>query len=449
MTKRKPAQKRVRTAAALRADASLLVGSQPRGARAAIDDDSPDVEKETTTAELWLYGVVGGYWYGFNADSVSRALRTIDADVIYVRIHSPGGLASDGVAIGNLFRNHTSKIVVVVDGMAASAASVIAIAGDEIVMCPGSQMMLHDASAFEYGNAGDHRKIADWLDGQSQNYAGVYANKAGGTAEQWRQIMLANDGLGTWYTAEEAVTAGLADSVGTRPAAGSPPTAPDDDALSEDDDELLARVEHDLRLLEQAVHPAALAAWQGQANKPPNASAGGSSTTEGGSAVAFSDEQLNTLRSKLGLPETADEAAIMAAVETVVEENDELGADAPDADAKAAPGIPEGHVVIPEAQLSDLKANASAGAAAAEKLRLQERESFLDANRTKFAKTNRGAWAKEYDRDPEGTRKHFASAPEIIPAEMLGHEHDAAGADSSSTEIETVRASDAYKNWEM
>ncbi|NHA02027.1 hypothetical protein G5V59_26925 [Nocardioides sp. W3-2-3] len=68
-------------------------------------------------------------------------------------MHSPGGRASDGVAISNLLRNHRAKIVVVVDGLAASAASVIAIAGDEIVMCPGSQMMLHDASIGTWGNA--------------------------------------------------------------------------------------------------------------------------------------------------------------------------------------------------------------------------------------------------------------------------------------------------------
>ena len=73
------------------------------------------------------YGVVGGYWWGFDAESVANALRGMDVDTLIVRVHSPGGAASEGIAIGNLLRNLEAHVVVVVDGMAASAASVIAI----------------------------------------------------------------------------------------------------------------------------------------------------------------------------------------------------------------------------------------------------------------------------------------------------------------------------------
>lgn len=408
-------QVRLRTAAALKADAQLLAGDRSRVAQAATEDDEPTTETGSV-GELWLYGVVGGWWRGFDAESVSNALRQLDVDVLYVRIHSPGGHAADGVAIGNLLRNHRAKVVSVIDGLAASAASVIAIAGDEVVMCPGSQMMLHDASVMTYGNEAQLRRDAEWIGKQSDNYAGVYAYKAGGTPEQWRQVMLANDGEGTWYTADEAVTAKLADSVGTRPAAGSPPVAPEDE-FDEGDDEMLARVEHDLGLLEHAVHPAARAAWQGERRsttpKPPSASAVGSPNTEGGSAVAFSDEQVTTMRQKLGIAEDADEATILAALDEALEERT-------DPPVATSPTIPEGHVVIPAAKLADLEAGAALATTTAKSLQDKERDTFLDGVRSKYLPTSRAGWEAEYDRDPAGVRAHFDTAPVLIPTTELG-----------------------------
>ncbi|MDI6911472.1 head maturation protease, ClpP-related [Nocardioides sp.] len=429
-----------RTPAQLRADAAMLAGTRSRVALAAAGDDAPEPETGTV-AELWLYGVVGGWWRGFDAESVSRALREIDADVIYVRIHSPGGVAYDGVAISNLLRNHRAKIVVVVDGLAASAASVIAIAGDEIVMCPGSQMMLHDASTGMYGNEAELHRAAVWIGGQSRNYAGVYAGKAGGTPEQWREVMLANDGWGTWYTAEEAVAAGLADSVGNRIAIGSPPVAPEDE-FDELDEEMLARAAHDLQILEQNVHPAARAAWQGERPKPPTASAGGSVTTEGGPAVAFSDEQLTTMRDKLELPADADEAAIVAAVAAVVEENLEERPASPTA------AVTPGDVVVPEVRLRDLEAAAAAGVAAAKKLHDMERDAFLDANKTKFPATSRADWATRFDKDPEGTRELLSAAADLVPTGEHGH-GDAPDGTEGPTSLAEIREDPTYKNWEI
>jgi ATP-dependent protease ClpP protease subunit len=433
----KKATPTIRTRAQVKAQAKALVGDKSRVARASTGDDPAAGPETGTTGELWLYGVVGGWWRGFDAESVSKALRGMDVDTLYVRIHSPGGLASDGIAIGNLLRNHKANVIAVVDGLAASAASVIAIAADEVIMCPGSQMMLHDASTYGYGNAADLRQAADWIDGQSQNYAGVYAYKAGGTDAQWREVMQANDGWGTWYTADEAVAAALADKVGTVVAVGSPPTAPEDQ-LDEDDDGW-AKAAHDLELLEQCVHPAARAAWQGERPKPPSASAVGSPKTEGGTAVDFTDEQLTTMRDALELPETADEAAIVAAVTAVVAENVE----------ERSASIPEGHVVVPKAKLADLESGATAGLAAAKKLHEQERESFLDANKAKYAATNRAAWADEYDRNPEGTRAHFAKAPDLVPVTEHGHAVDADGDDTTAQSLDDVRSDPAYQNWRM
>ncbi len=416
----------------VRTQAALLTGTE---SRAAIEDDTtPETTEETgTTGELWLYGVVGGWWRGFDAESVSNALRRLEVDTLYVRIHSPGGYAPDGIAIGNLLRNHRARVVVVVDGLAASAASVIAIAGDEIVMCPGSQLMLHDASTIGWGNAAELRDAADWIDGQSQNYAGVYAHRGGGTPDQWREVMLANNGSGTWYTAQGAIDAGLADRVGTVVATSSPPVAPEDDL---NDDDYLARAAHDLALLEQHVHPDARAAWSGQRPpKPPSASAVGSTTPkETESAVAFSDEQMKTMRAKLGLSEDADEATIVAAL------------DESRPPATSTPTIPDGYAALPKQALEDLQAQAAAGAQAAETLRTRDRDAFLDAHKDRFPPASRAAWTKAYDQDPAGTKDYLASAPVLVPTSEIGHAEDS---DTAPTSLASVREDEGYKNWKV
>jgi ATP-dependent protease ClpP protease subunit len=258
----------------------------------------------TTSAELWLYGVVGGYWWGFNDKTVADQLRGLNVDQITVRLNSPGGDSIQGIAIGNLLRNHKAAVTVVVDGLAASAASIIAIAGDEVVMSPGSQLMIHDPWFFTMGNAKELRQDADFLDKQGANMAGVYALEAGGTPESWRAAMTA-DPDGTWYSADEAVTAKLADRVGTVVAISAAPEPPPVD-LDDEDDEMAARAAWDLEVL---ITPAARAAWNVRAEagpKPPSPTGPGSvtPTQEGESAVAFSDEQLTAMRQQLGLAET-------------------------------------------------------------------------------------------------------------------------------------------------
>ncbi|MGW0587450.1 head maturation protease, ClpP-related [Streptosporangium sp. NPDC002607] len=159
------------------------------------------------SAEVVIYDEIG-YW-GTSAETFLEELRSITASEISLRINSPGGEIFDGIAIMNVLRSHTATVTVYVDSLAASIASVIAMAGDRIIMQPHSQMMIHDGSGFCYGQAGDMREMADLLDRQSDNIAGVYAERAGGTVAEWRARMQAE----TWYTADEAVEAGLADEV--------------------------------------------------------------------------------------------------------------------------------------------------------------------------------------------------------------------------------------------
>ncbi|GAA3718203.1 head maturation protease, ClpP-related [Streptomyces tremellae] len=173
-------------------------------------------------AELLLYSEIGG-WFGTYAEDFVQELAAVTAPNLTVRLNSPGGSVFEGIAIANALRAHSSTVTVQVDGIAASIASVIALAGARLVMMPHTQLMIHDASGLCAGNASDMQQMAELLDLQSQNLAGVYAAKAGGTAAEWRERMQAE----TWYLAEEAVAAGLADeAIPARPAGPDDPAEP-------------------------------------------------------------------------------------------------------------------------------------------------------------------------------------------------------------------------------
>ncbi|OJU42022.1 MAG: hypothetical protein BGN97_04510 [Microbacterium sp. 69-10] len=179
-----------------------------------------NLEQGDATASLHLYGVVGGFWGDIVAADVVREIRDLDVAELHVYINSPGGDVYDGIAIRNALRQHSATVVVHVDGLAASAASFIAAAGDEVIMGENSELMIHDAWTIALGNADELRTVADDLDRISDNIAGMYAEKAGGTAAEWRAVMKAE----TWYSASEAVAAGLAD----RTDAATPETEDDE-----------------------------------------------------------------------------------------------------------------------------------------------------------------------------------------------------------------------------
>lgn len=160
----------------------------------------------TRRAKVMIYDAIGG-WFGIQTSEFVKELNDLDVDEIELHLNSPGGAAFDGIAIHNALRQHKAKVIVMVDGLAASAASIVAMGADEIAMARGSQMMIHDATAIAWGNAAAQRKTAEVLDKLSAGMAAVYAAKAGGTPGEWRTAMLAE----TWYSADEAVEAGLAD----------------------------------------------------------------------------------------------------------------------------------------------------------------------------------------------------------------------------------------------
>lgn len=191
---------------------------------------TPRPSEDGTTATIRMYGPIdswGGIW-GVSAEEVSEALDALPDTVtnIQLRINSPGGEGWEGLAILNMLRAHPARVTAVVDGLAASAASFIAAGCDETVMSPGTQMMIHDAWGLAIGNAGDLTKAAKFLNSVSDSIADLYVEAAGGYRAKWRALMTDE----TWFTAKEAVAAGLADRVGVVADEGITSTVGDDDA---------------------------------------------------------------------------------------------------------------------------------------------------------------------------------------------------------------------------
>jgi ATP-dependent protease ClpP protease subunit len=158
-------------------------------------------------AEVRIYDAIGGM--GISAESFVRDLAKIKAKTINVRLNTPGGEVFAGTAIHNALVEHPARIVVHVDGVAASAGSFIAMAGDEVRMADNAFMMIHNARGGVMGESDDLRRYADTLEKMSNVIAGMYERKTGKPRDHWRGLMDAE----TWFTAEEAKAEGLADTV--------------------------------------------------------------------------------------------------------------------------------------------------------------------------------------------------------------------------------------------
>jgi ATP-dependent protease ClpP protease subunit len=181
-----------------------------------------ETESNPDNTDVFIYDEIGGSM-GVDAEEFARELNDIRTPNITVRINSPGGSLFDGIAIYNTIVQHPSRVLTRVDGVAASAASLIAMAGNEVEMMLGSQLMIHDASAAMSGNAEDMVAMSAFLDRQSANITGIYQRRAGGSRDEWRDRMKAE----TWYFADEAVEVGLADRVYAPPKEDAPEAEPE------------------------------------------------------------------------------------------------------------------------------------------------------------------------------------------------------------------------------
>jgi ATP-dependent Clp protease protease subunit len=174
--------------------------------------------------QLEVYDVIGADFFGdgITAANFSDAIKNAgEISAITMRINSPGGDAFEGVAIYNVLRATGKPINVFVDGLAASAASIVAMAGDNCTMGDGSVMMIHNAMALAIGNANDMRKMADTLDTVSGAMADIYANRT----EMPKADILKLMDEETWMDANEAIAKGFADAQAKAPAQAKAATA--------------------------------------------------------------------------------------------------------------------------------------------------------------------------------------------------------------------------------
>ncbi|MBM0277819.1 head maturation protease, ClpP-related [Micromonospora tarensis] len=375
---------------------------------------------DSKTVTVHIYDEIG-IW-GTTARDFARELGSIDAQAIELHLNSPGGDAFDGIAIYNSLRDHPATVTVIVDGLAASAASVIAMAGDTIRMNVGAQMMIHEASGVVIGNAGDMADFASVLGKASDSIAATYVAKAGGTVAEWREVMRAE----TWYTAAEAVDAGLADE------------------LVAGEAEPVAKANWDLKVFAYAydgrdaapdptIHrrpaPTPVTAAEAArrihaaATKTPTAEAA-TGQTEGGSMDPAK------IREALGLSADASDDQVFAALTATRAVTPPEAPQSPTATAPApqVDGTMQIDVSAWQAQqerLSRLEAEAA-------RRRRDERDQVLAqaVQDGKFAPARTEHWTRLWDADPEGTRQVVDSlAKNVIPVAELGYSADSDGSE--------------------
>lgn len=162
------------------------------------------------TATIQIFDQIGEDWFGgsgLSGKQFSDVLNEVGNGPLLVEINSPGGNVWDGLSIYNQLRGRRAPVTTRVVGIAASIASIIALAGDKVEMADAALMMIHDPSGMASGTSEDMRKMADALDQHAEVLVGVYAKKTGRSPESIRAAMKAE----TWFTTPEAIAFGLVD----------------------------------------------------------------------------------------------------------------------------------------------------------------------------------------------------------------------------------------------
>lgn len=161
---------------------------------------------DSANPEIYLYDAIGD-WYGIGAETIARALRELDGKDVSLRINSPGGDVFEGRAMATAIANHKGKVTAYIDGLAASAATYVALAASEVVMAQGSFFMIHNAWTLAMGNADDLDETSALLRKVDDSIVADYRRKTGADEAQLRDWMKAE----TWFTADEARQHGFVD----------------------------------------------------------------------------------------------------------------------------------------------------------------------------------------------------------------------------------------------
>jgi ATP-dependent protease ClpP protease subunit len=166
-----------------------------------------------SSAEILIYGDIGESWYGdtIAAKDFVQEVAALDVAQLTVRINSYGGSVTDGIAIHNALKRHKASVTTVIDGIAASISSLIAMAGDTVEMAENAMLMLHAPWGVEMGNSVAMREYADMLDSWADAMSTTYASKTGG--DKAAILALLTDGKDHWYTAEQALAEKFVDAV--------------------------------------------------------------------------------------------------------------------------------------------------------------------------------------------------------------------------------------------
>jgi ATP-dependent Clp protease, protease subunit len=162
---------------------------------------------EGTSADVFLYEEIG-FW-GVNAQDFTREINALDVATIHLHINSPGGSVFDGMAMANALREHKAKVIVHIDALAASIATIIALAGDEVHMADNAFFMIHNAWTLSMGNAEDLRKDASLLDKMDTAIVNQYMKRTNEDEKQVRAWMAEEK----WFDAQEALDAGFIDKI--------------------------------------------------------------------------------------------------------------------------------------------------------------------------------------------------------------------------------------------
>lgn len=336
--------------------------------RATVRAEIPEPRESDGAAVLRLYDPIdswGGDW-GVSAKEFVKALDSLgDVEEIRLHINSPGGEVWDGLAILNALRAHPARVTAVVEGIAASAASFIACGVDRLVMARNAELMIHKAWGMALGNSDDMAKLSADLLHEDRNIASIYAEKSGGDVDGWLSTMRDE----TWFSAEEAIAAGLADATESPIGGGAAE----------------ARNRFDLSIFASTPKNSLPAADGLSTHTPP---AVPEDHQEGDATV--SDALMTALAQRLGVNAPVDELD----EDKLLEALDEALSEQEEGSKPAAPELPEGTVVVDAAALESLKADAAAGRDARNELDRRRREGVVDSavKAGKITPADRAGW---------------------------------------------------------
>lgn len=368
-----------------------------------------------STVSIDLYDEIDPFW-GIGAAqfrdelaAVSDKVKTID-----LHINSPGGDVYEAIAIMNTLRQHEARVVTTVDGWAASSAGFIAVgASDELIVAENAEIMAHLPWALMVGDANDMRKMADDLERIGANIASIFAARAGGSVDEWMQVLTAE----TWWSAQEAVDAGIADSV---------LAAPKRDGDS-------AKNRFDTSIFNYAGRAHAPAPRTPLAhNKTPHPGRAEADKGKEPTVGSLSESALQ----KLGLDAEADDAAIEAAIAALPDAGDESDQDAgapaePTMEQAAAVAAKFGQKLVNAAQYDQLVATVGdLSARRDQQIQAENEAAIMDALKTgRIEPKDADTWRGEIARNREGTLKLLATLPanKALPVTEVGHGVDNEG----------------------